>query len=238
MSGRKTTRIDRLLERHPWLPGALSALYVAFAVVVVVLIVYLPTIGDRAPRFFNIVSAVLISGPIVVAVLQILNLRRTMTSIPGLALLYLEIIVMFGVIYFYAVSDSNSPGRGSGEPVIKGMDSSWVSMVESGAPDKAETLYEAFLCFQDCLYFSLVTSTTVGYGDMVPVSPGAKCLVGIQVILSFFLIAFGAGYFFANKSGERERRELEDLRRRIEEVESRLDGADGGKGGGDGSRNE
>ena len=211
-------------------------MYVLFALVVVVLIVYFPTIGDHAPRFFNIVSAVLISGPIVVAVLQILNLQRTVTSIPGLALLYLEIIVMFGVIYFYAVSDSNSTGRKSEKPIIKGVDSVWVSMVEGGAPDKAETLSEAFLCFQDCLYFSLVTSTTVGYGDMVPVSPGAKFLVGIQVILSFFLIAFGAGYFFANKSGERERRILEDLKRRMDEVESKLDGTDAGEDGGDGSR--
>jgi ABC-type transport system involved in multi-copper enzyme maturation permease subunit len=212
-----------LLNRYPWLPAALTVAYVFFTILVVAVIVYFPYIGDRAPRFFQFVSIVLILGPLVLTILQIMNLRRTITSIPRLALLYLEIILMFAVVYFCAVSDPSSAETKTGHPLIKGVDTAWVVMVADGSPNKPETLRKALLCFQDCIYFSLVTSTTVGYGDMVPTAPVTKTLVGIQVLVSFFLIAFGAGYFFASKTGTKERATIEKIERNLEDIKKRLD---------------
>jgi voltage-gated potassium channel len=37
--------------------------------------------------------------------------------------------------------------------------------------------------FLEILYFSIVTATTVGYGDISPASGAARCLVGLQAIL-------------------------------------------------------
>ena len=210
-----------LLERYPWVPWALTTIYLVFTFLVVVLIVLVPDIGGVAPRFFSLVSYVLILGPVVVAVLQILNLRRVVASIPRLALLYLEIILMFGVIYFCAVSEPSATRKG--RILIKGVDTTWVSMVAENHPDKMATLREAALCFQDCVYFSLVTSTTVGYGDLVPVSPMTRLLVGVQVLVSFFLIAFGAGYFFASQSTERGQVAIAELESRLDAIESRLE---------------
>lgn len=40
----------------------------------------------------------------------------------------------------------------------------------------------------DCLYFSTVTHTTLGYGDIYPVTNTAKLLCSIQSFLIYFLV--------------------------------------------------
>ena len=40
------------------------------------------------------------------------------------------------------------------------------------------------------LYFSLITFSTVGYGDLVPVSIMAKLLVMIEIFLSFLIVVY------------------------------------------------
>jgi hypothetical protein len=41
--------------------------------------------------------------------------------------------------------------------------------------------------FIDCLYFSLVTQATVGYGDITPKSEGMRFLVAMQIIVTYSL---------------------------------------------------
>ncbi|MFC3227070.1 ion channel [Marinibaculum pumilum] len=47
--------------------------------------------------------------------------------------------------------------------------------------------------FADALYFSIVTLSTLGYGDVVPLAPVVKVLVAIQVVLGLLLLLFGFG---------------------------------------------
>lgn len=42
------------------------------------------------------------------------------------------------------------------------------------------------LTFSDAIYFSFITHTTVGYGDIVPVSDVARSLVILHSFLMFF----------------------------------------------------
>ena len=42
----------------------------------------------------------------------------------------------------------------------------------------------------DALYFSIVTQTTVGYGDIMPKSKRAKVIVSIQILLSMYINIF------------------------------------------------
>ncbi|HEU0053943.1 MAG TPA: potassium channel family protein [Longimicrobium sp.] len=45
----------------------------------------------------------------------------------------------------------------------------------------------------DLFYFNVVTFTTLGYGDIVPVTATAKVVVAVENLLSFFLVALGIG---------------------------------------------
>ena len=60
------------------------------------------------------------------------------------------------------------------------------------------------LAWDDFVYFSVVTVTTLGYGDYVPVSPGARSLVMLEVIVGVFyttvLLARLVGLYIAQAS--------------------------------------
>tara|TARA_R110000868_G_scaffold275089_1_gene534786 strand:- start:174 stop:749 length:576 start_codon:yes stop_codon:yes gene_type:complete len=45
--------------------------------------------------------------------------------------------------------------------------------------------------FFEFLYFSLITFSSVGFGDIVPVSVSGKIIVMLEVLLSFFVLVFG-----------------------------------------------
>jgi hypothetical protein len=55
----------------------------------------------------------------------------------------------------------------------------------------------------DCLYFSLTTLTTLGYGDVLPLSAAARTLAGVEVALGQFyltiLVAALVGMHVANR---------------------------------------
>jgi hypothetical protein len=46
----------------------------------------------------------------------------------------------------------------------------------------------------DCIYFSTVTTATIGYGDIYPKSVGARILTTIQIIVSFGLVIVILGW--------------------------------------------
>jgi voltage-gated potassium channel len=46
------------------------------------------------------------------------------------------------------------------------------------------------ISFPDALYFSLVTLSTVGYGDLAPVGPLARLLSGMEVVAGLLLLLF------------------------------------------------
>ncbi len=45
--------------------------------------------------------------------------------------------------------------------------------------------------FPEALYFSVVTLSTIGYGDIVPVAPAARALASIQSVMGLLLLLFG-----------------------------------------------
>lgn len=49
--------------------------------------------------------------------------------------------------------------------------------------------------FADAVYFSVITYTTVGYGDIVPVGLG-RMLAGIEALIGLVLIAWTASFTF------------------------------------------
>jgi hypothetical protein len=49
--------------------------------------------------------------------------------------------------------------------------------------------------FQDCLYFSVVTYTTLGFGDQVPVSH-ARLIAGVEALNGLMLIGWSASFTY------------------------------------------
>jgi voltage-gated potassium channel len=47
------------------------------------------------------------------------------------------------------------------------------------------------ITFQESLYFSIVTLSTVGYGDIVPASSVLRALSSVQIVLGVLLLLFG-----------------------------------------------
>jgi len=62
--------------------------------------------------------------------------------------------------------------------------------LESGVNPHVQT-------FTDALYFSFVTASTVGYGDVTPVTPAGKVLTGLLIFLGVGLLGFASAQLTA-----------------------------------------
>lgn len=55
--------------------------------------------------------------------------------------------------------------------------------------------------FGDCLHLSVTTMTTVGYGDIVPRSLGARFATDSEAVCNTLLLIFGLGIIFGRWRG-------------------------------------
>jgi voltage-gated potassium channel len=62
------------------------------------------------------------------------------------------------------------------------------------------------LSFSDSLYFSLVTLSTVGYGDIVPASNLVRVIIGIETVCGVLLLLFGFSEILAYSRERLDRR--------------------------------
>jgi voltage-gated potassium channel len=63
--------------------------------------------------------------------------------------------------------------------------------------------------FTESLYFSMITLSTVGYGDIVPASPLVRLLVSIEIVSGVLLMLFGFAEFisYGRERAKRQHRE-------------------------------
>lgn len=89
---------------------------------------------------------------------------------------------------------------------------------EFGAPGaEIESVSEGF-------YWGLITLTTVGYGDFVPVSGPGRALAGIITLLGIAIVAVGTSYITSSfQGGEKYRDEFEQMRQDIAEMKALLE---------------
>ena len=64
----------------------------------------------------------------------------------------------------------------------------------SGIPYNQSLLFKFF----NLLYFSIVTFTTVGFGDITPVIPAAKLITVFEMMSAFVVIVFVISKYFKN----------------------------------------
>ncbi|MHB8611998.1 MAG: potassium channel family protein [Candidatus Dormibacteraceae bacterium] len=64
--------------------------------------------------------------------------------------------------------------------------------------------------FGDAMYFSFVTASTVGYGDVTPVTPEGKVLTGVLIFVGIGLLGFASAQLTAKLLPQRN--EVTELR--------------------------
>lgn len=88
---------------------------------------------------------------------------------------YFIIALFFSILYFNIL------------PFLEGTESIKSIHLNSNSP----------ISFVDCLYFSITSQATVGYGDLIPITNSTKILVSIQVFFGYFYLCFSISIFTA-----------------------------------------
>lgn len=79
---------------------------------------------------------------------------------------------------------------------------------------------EAFASIPRAIWWSVATLTTVGYGDVYPVTPLGRFCAGIIAIAGIGVVALPAGVFASAFSDELRERELSSLRSELEQTKA------------------
>jgi len=69
--------------------------------------------------------------------------------------------------------------------------------------------------YLEYVYFSFITLTSVGYGDIYPLHTAVKIVVIIESVLGPLLLSFSLGMILSNNSDEKEQREKELIKKEI-----------------------
>ena len=144
--------------------------------------------------FFSamLILYVVFTAPLLAVGGAITNYELRSQSLRGLFLLYLELIVLFAVIYYLFVLLDSSFIH------LEGVHQVWWKLEGKESIKLTDySIQNAFLAFLDCLHFSVVTTATVGYGDMIPKSVWLKLIVDVHIVLSTGLAVVGVGKYFS-----------------------------------------
>jgi voltage-gated potassium channel len=79
---------------------------------------------------------------------------------------------------------------------------------------------EEFASIPRALWWAMATLTTVGYGDVYPITPLGKIFASIIALAGIGVVALPAGVFASAFSDELREREIRKLKERVEEVET------------------
>jgi voltage-gated potassium channel len=82
---------------------------------------------------------------------------------------------------------------------------------------------EGFSSIPRALWWAIVTLTTVGYGDVYPVTALGRVFAAIISLAGIGVVALPAGVFASAFSDELREREIKKLQERVDEVESEVD---------------
>ncbi len=83
---------------------------------------------------------------------------------------------------------------GSYEQAFSGVPQMWTEAFDKGLWNHLVLLHGIFFY---CLYLSIITITTVGYGDVVPLIHVARAAVALQALIGVAFVGIIMGYYFS-----------------------------------------
>lgn len=100
---------------------------------------------------------------------------------------YVSLILIFAS--GYAIIQASSV-----EPSFSTIPRLWRDVEEASLAVHVRRLHEVFL---DSLYLSVITITTVGFGDIAPLSPWAKILTAVEGLVGIGFVGIALGHYFS-----------------------------------------
>jgi voltage-gated potassium channel Kch len=121
------------------------------------------------------------------SVFAVLIRDRDRFRLPMLVMAYASLILIFASGYGILQASSI-------EPSFSTMPLLWQEAEGATLADHVRRLHAIFL---DSLYLSATTITTVGFGDIVPLSPLAKVLAALEGVVGIGFVGVALGHYFS-----------------------------------------
>ena len=153
------------------------------------LLVHIPAGVMRACCMTVLIATTVVVPPFSLGVL-LLHYRSSAASLRRIVSLYLSLVVICANIDLDLMIHFSHQGS----LPFHGMPSMWD--FHDAGPMSIDW-HNFFLVVVDCLHFSVETLSTVGYGDIVPVTWLAKMAVDIQVLMGLGITVLAVGTHFS-----------------------------------------
>jgi hypothetical protein len=127
-----------------------------------------------------------------------LGLRRLITT-------FLALVLLFADSYFVSVVVDDRGGtacdawqcKWDNDIPMQGVHPAWRTL--PGLQGRSLSLTQIGLAYIDCFHYSVVTGSTVGFGDIHPARWYAKLMTDLQILLSLGLTVLGVSRLFASQ---------------------------------------
>lgn len=158
------------------------------------LILGLHTIGDQAHHVstpFMLLCLAFVGGLIpafgIIYILRNLLSNKKHFELRGILEAYASLIIIFASWYSLLQVQSH-------ESAFEGMRTMWLAGKDVSLMTHISHLHSIFL---DSLYLSIMTITTVGFGDMVPLTTFGKILTASESLIGVGFLGVVLGHYFS-----------------------------------------
>lgn len=151
------------------------------------------------------VVVLILAIPAVVMIATVVSYKSAHLGLRRLVYTFLALLLVFTDAYFVSlvVDDRggtpcySEPCNAENDIPLKGAQPVWHWL--PGVEGRHLSMKRIGLAYLDCFHYSLVTGSTVGYGDITPVRWYAKLLTDLQILLSLGLTVLGVSRVFASR---------------------------------------
>lgn len=170
-------KTNKITELNSFYKQLFKKLLLTATIVVVISLsyVFFISLGVRHPYLPNIIVILAFVKSFFIVRLTFIQLNEIIGESHKLS----HILTLFGFLILLIVLSFSFDYHAL---YLKEFDSFKTSLVEN------DSIFRQYFEF---IYFSLITFSSVGFGDIVPVSVFGKIIVMLEVCLSFFVLVFG-----------------------------------------------